>query len=117
MPRGCLTARLGDSYHRNASDCSPRTDTHGVPNQLASHFFPNTDGYQDTQAVDARDFFITWKLSVAVANCAAKGASCSIAFGGGPDQLERGDWSDGQPVIPLIRVEDPSTIPAIPGCK
>ena len=94
-----------------------RTDTHGTPAQLATHFFPNTDGYQDTQAVDARDFFITWKLSVAAADCVTKGTSCQYAFGGGAEQLYRGHWSDNALIAPLVRVADPATIPAIPGCN
>ncbi|SRR5579884_776772 len=89
------------------------------PYQLAIHFYPNTDGYNDTTGtpgVDARDFFITWKLSVAAANCVNYGTNCDYAFGGGPNELDRGLWSDGVPVKPLINVKDPVTIPPIPGC-
>lgn len=44
-----------------------QSDTHGTPQQLATHFFPNTTGYQDTAAIDNRDYNITWKLSTAMA--------------------------------------------------
>jgi pimeloyl-ACP methyl ester carboxylesterase len=96
-----------------------RTDLHGKPYQLASHFFPNTDGYNDTAPIDGRDFFITWKLSVAAASCVTTGSFCDYAFGGvkGSNQLDRGFWSDGVPVIPLTHPADPTTLPQIPGCK
>lgn len=94
-----------------------RTDLHGMPYQIANHFYPNTDGQGDTAAIDARDFYITWKLSVAAADCVNTGSFCDYAFGGGFNQLNRGIWSDGVPVTPLYHASNPGTIPQIPGCK
>ncbi len=98
-----------------------QTDTHGAPAQVANHFFPNTDGFNDNATIDNRDYNISWKLSVGTAEC---------VFGGGPDpgacvyglgagnllQIWMGRWSDGVPVRPMVYFADPTTLPAIPGC-
>ena len=93
------------------------SDTHGSPNQLANHFYPNTDGYGDTAAIDARDFYITWKLSVAAASCVTNGNYCDSAFGGQANELDRGTWSDNVAIAPLVDVADPTKLPPITGCK
>jgi hypothetical protein len=88
-----------------------RSDRHGTPQQIANHFYPNNTGRQDTAAVDARDFNITYRLSVAALDCTYKGTSCDVSFGGGSQaQVDLGVWSDGFPVTPLLFSTDPSTI-------
>ncbi len=85
-----------------------RSDRHGEPEQIANHFFPNSSGYNDTAAVDARDFYITYKLSVGLLNCAFYGVHCDYALGqGSPEQVDMGVWSDGRPNLPLQWIEDP----------
>jgi acetyl esterase/lipase len=83
-----------------------RSDRHGRPAQLGDHYFPNTSGYKDSAAVDARDFLVTYKFSVAAVNCAIFGTECEFAFGPRSDkQTSMGAWSDGVPVRPLERVD------------
>ena len=85
-----------------------QSDDWGSPAQISNHFFPDTIGFRDTAALDARDFFITFKLSVAALNCAFSGTDCEYALGDGSNkQVFMGEWSDGRPVRPMIWVEDP----------
>jgi hypothetical protein len=84
-------------------------DRHGDPAQPADHFFPTTGG--QFSPLDARDFFVTFKLSVAALNCAFSGKQCKHAFGGGAArQVDMGAWSDGTPVTPMVWVADPSAL-------
>jgi len=93
-----------------------RSDSHGAPAQIANHYFPNTNGYMDTAAVDARDYYITFKLSVAALNCTYKGTDCSVAFGAAlPEQITMGSWSDGVPLKQMLWSSDPSQVDTI--CK
>jgi pimeloyl-ACP methyl ester carboxylesterase len=85
-----------------------QSDDRGDPPLIANHYFPNCDGYRDTACIDARDYFVTFKLSVAALNCAFRGRDCAIAFGHGcPAQVDMGRWSDGVAVTPMICL-DPS---------
>jgi hypothetical protein len=99
-----------------------QSDTHGTPQQIGNHFFPNTTGYGDTYSIDNRDFNITWKLSVAMADCAFGNFTndpnaCTIALGAGhPLQTSMGVWSDGTPVKPLKFYSDPNNTPPVVGC-
>ncbi|MBI4589323.1 MAG: alpha/beta fold hydrolase [Candidatus Rokubacteria bacterium] len=89
-----------------------QSDTRGSPAQIANHFFPTTTGKRDTAAVDARDFYVTFKLSVGALNCVFLGTDCQYAFGkGAPEQIDMGTWSDGIPVKPMIWVTDPHSLP------
>ncbi len=93
------------------------SDTHGQPLQLATHFFPNTSGQWDTAAVDARDFFVTWKLSVATLNCTFNGTDCTTALGNGsPSQINMGTWSDGLPLNKMQWVPVPDLLPRSAVC-
>ncbi len=93
------------------------TDTHGTPQQLMTHWFPLTYTLKDDvrpYAVDDRDYNITWKLSIAVSNCAIYGTQCDYVFGNGPEnshgettQVDMGLWSDGTPVTPLLPIANP----------
>ena len=79
------------------------SDSHGVPAQLGTHFFPDTNGLMDDDSgVDDRDYNITWKLSVGLFNCALSGTDCSYGLGHGSiNQVNMGNWSDGTPVKTL----------------
>jgi acetyl esterase/lipase len=95
-----------------------RSDSTGTPAQIADHYFPNNSGAGTNATVDARDFNVTYRLSVAALNCAFRGADCNIAFGNGsPEQLFMGNWSNGAPVMPLQFVTNPNTLPPIAGCE
>jgi hypothetical protein len=88
-----------------------QSDYHGEPEQIANHYFPGTVGFRDTVAVDARDFYVTYKLSVGALDCAFSNIDCENMFGNGSDeQLYMGEWSDGQPIVPMLWVEDPSSL-------
>ena len=94
-----------------------RSDTRGYPAQLGNHFFPNNTGTYDTAAVDARDYYVSYKLSVAALNCALKGTDCEYALGNGdPRQLDMGKWSDGVAVKPLGWIANPDSLVPIPAC-
>ena len=88
-----------------------QSDGRGQPEQIANHYFPNNSGFFDTATVDARDFYVTFKLSVAALNCAFRGVDCEYALGNGSfEQVYMGEWSDGQPMNALIWVEDPNLL-------
>jgi hypothetical protein len=94
------------------------TDTTGTPQQLMSHWFPLTYTLRDDvrpYSVDDRDYNITWKLSIALSNCAVYGTDCNYVFGNGPlnaygetAQVDMGLWSNGVPVTPLLPISDPT---------
>lgn len=85
------------------------SDIHGMPWLAADHIYPKTAKWRGV--VDAHDYFITYKLSVAALNCVFRDEDCDYAFGNGhPNQVSLGEWSDGQPVVPLAWYEDPNTI-------
>lgn len=91
------------------------TDTRGTPAQLGNHYFPTNTGVFDTAPLDARDFYITYKLSVGALNCAFRGTDCDYAIGNGSAlQTDMGRWSDGVQIKPLAWVSDPSTLPVCP---
>jgi len=101
--------RLGNTADENKDFLLVVSDYHGFPQQIAHHYFPNTSGARDTTAVDARDFYVTFKLSVGALNCAFKGTDCEYALGNGSEQqVSMGQWSDGQPVQPMVWIEDPN---------
>ncbi|OEU83153.1 MAG: hypothetical protein BA865_15915 [Desulfobacterales bacterium S5133MH4] len=90
-----------------------QSDYHGSPEQIANHYFPNTNGYRDTAAVDARDFYVTFKLSVGALECAFRDTDCEYALGNGSfEQVDMGQWSDGQPMNAMVWVEDPNELEA-----
>jgi hypothetical protein len=93
------------------------TDNTGTPNQVGNHYFPNTYGFKDTAAIDNRDFYVTYKLSVAAAQCLTNGNSCSTFLGNGSvAQLYMGTWTNGQPIAPMSFYNDPTQLPPITGC-
>lgn len=87
------------------------SDSHGQPEQIANHYFPNTSGYSDTDAVDGRDFYVTWKLSVGALNCAFRGEDCAYGLGHGAlPQIDMGQWSDGTERTPMVWIQDPAEL-------
>jgi dienelactone hydrolase len=94
-----------------------RSDRRGKPEQLGNHHFPSSVDTYDTAAVDARDYYVTYKLSTAMASCAFSGQFCDVAFGhGSAEQTTLGLWSDGVPVIPMEFVANPAAL-TIAGCR
>ena len=94
------------------------SDMTGTPNQVGDHYYPNTYGYKDTAAIDNRDFYVTYKLSVAAATCVFGGTNCGIFLGNGSSQqLSMGTWTNGTPINPMSYYADPTMLPAIPGCS
>jgi hypothetical protein len=82
------------------------SDSHGTPAQLGNHWFPLTNGLNDTAAVDDRDYNVTWKLSVGLIDCTLAGTDCSyVLTHGGSQEVDMGLWSDGTPVQPLQIVQ------------
>jgi predicted esterase len=101
------TAQIPDE---NRNFLLVKSDRHGSPAQIANHFFPVAN-LDHPVSVDARDFFVTFKLSVAALNCAFDGTDCSYALGNGaPEQVDMGAWSDGVPVEPMVLVPDPADL-------
>ncbi len=93
------------------------TDNHGVPNQIGNHYYPATNGYMNDATVDARDYFVTWKLSEAAASCVFTGTYCSTFLGAGnTEQTTMSNWSDGVPVTPMSYYADPTQLPPVTGC-
>jgi pimeloyl-ACP methyl ester carboxylesterase len=82
------------------------TDHHGRPTLQADHLQPVTDG--PSGAVDAYDWYGTWKLLDALMSCRFQGTDCEYALGNTPEQRNLGQWSDGTPVIPLTVTDTPA---------
>ena len=94
------------------------SDMTGTPYQVGDHYYPNTYGYKDTAAIDNRDFYVTYKLSVAAAECLIIGSNCNVFLGNGSaEQLGMGTWTNGTPINPMSYYADPTTLPAITGCS
>jgi hypothetical protein len=88
-----------------------QSDNRGEPEQIANHYFPNNTGRNDTAAIDARDFYVTFKLSVGTFDCAFRGTNCTYALGNGSAvQIDMGKWSNGSAVTPMLWVEDPNEL-------
>jgi dienelactone hydrolase len=58
---------------------------------------------REPAVTDALDYYGTWKLFDALRDAAFENKNRDIALGGGPAQLNMGEWSDGTPVKPLKR--------------
>jgi hypothetical protein len=106
---------IGQVPNTNKNFLLVRTDSRGTPALIADHFFANTTGKLENAAVDARDFFVTYKLSVAALDCAFRNRNCTAALGAGaPVQVGMGSWSDGVPVKTMLYSDDPNTL--TPAC-
>ena len=119
---------VGDSFqHRIISTAQPTPfrnmlrqvpDDHGEPKVQAGHnecySLDKTfdTGLRNPTVVrsfrvgqtDAVDYFGYWKLFDAMSSCLREDKHCDIAFGFSDAQLSLGNWSDGQPIKPLIPV-------------
>lgn len=89
-----------------------RNDTYGKPGFLADHTFPTTFPAKFLGAIDARDFYITYKLSTALLNCTLLGSDCEYAAQGSAQQVDTGKWSDGTPIRRMEFFQDPAAIQA-----
>jgi len=91
-----------------------RSDAHGEPALIANHAAPAgtlnprprparalLGDFEHGGAIDALDWYGTWKLFDALSDCAFYHRECDAALGGGPAQLSMGSWSDGVPVKPM----------------
>ena len=100
-------------FEENKDFMLVRSDYRGRPAQVANHFFPSNVRFGDTADVDARDFFVTYKLSVGALNCAFRGTDCEFALGNGSnEQVDMGEWSDGTLVKEMAWIENPATLSA-----
>lgn len=99
------------------------SDHHGEPALIANHAAPsatlsgepfplpepgtraarwfNRPGRMHAGAVDALDWYGTWKLFDALTDAAFHGRDRAVALGGSPAQTSMGVWSDGVPVKPM----------------
>jgi len=91
-----------------------QTDRHGTPALVANHFAPAApaaaraprehallEDFEHAGAVDAMDWYGTWKLFDALSDAAFYGRERDVALGGGHAQTSMGEWSDGVAVTPL----------------
>ncbi len=94
-----------------------RSDDHGSPALLATHYtgitdflgpIPNVDAYYATIVQpDALDTWGIWKVSSGLFACAFTGENCAYALGSSDELLNMGTWSDGVPVRTLTASSDP----------
>jgi acetyl esterase/lipase len=119
---------------KNKDFVTVKSDRHGSPQLVASHFAPlapDEDYREEKRArlrdrlrdrlgkrlavaevmeaapVNALDFFGFWKLADALCACAFRGELADYALGGSYDQKSMGLWSDGIPVEPLEVTDSP----------
>ena len=92
-----------------------QTDRHGAPALVANHFAPAAPAnahaprrdpslfaeFEHAGAIDAMDWYGTWKLFDALGDCAFHDRECEVALGGSSAQTSMGTWSDGVPVKPM----------------
>jgi acetyl esterase/lipase len=81
-----------------------RSDAHGDPPLVADHAQPATGL---GTAVDALDWYGTWKGLDALMTCAFATEWCEYALGNTPEQRFMGEWSDGVPVSEALVTDDP----------
>jgi len=95
-----------------------QSDNHGKPALVADHFavcapLPVKHGERVNffvklaHALDALDFYGTWKLFDALCDAAFYGKNRRVALGDTPEQRFMGNWSDGVPVKELKVVVAP----------
>lgn len=116
-------ARALPAANRNVLELE--SDAHGAPALVANHAAPSAfaDGevapppsrlrlrfaqrfggagdLRDAGAVDALDWYGTWKLFDALSDAAFYGTHRDVALGGSAAQTSMGTWSDGVPVKPM----------------
>ncbi|HEY7162696.1 MAG TPA: alpha/beta hydrolase [Acidobacteriota bacterium] len=77
------------------------SDNHGTPPLIAHHGTPSTF------AVNALDFYGTWKLFDGLCDAAFYGMNREYALGNTSEQRNMGNWSDGVPVNKLAVTDHP----------
>jgi pimeloyl-ACP methyl ester carboxylesterase len=86
-------------------------DDHGVPALVADHFVPTSTSIQFLAyargALNAFDWYGTWKFLDALMGCSFAEKDCQYATGNTPQQRFMGTWSDGVPVTEAQVVADP----------
>ncbi len=85
------------------------SDRYGEPDLIASHFAPLSPKYTlgMYDAVDAMDYYSTWKLFDGLLDYAFYGIHKEFCLGNTPEQKFMGVWSDGTPVNELIVTDTP----------
>ncbi len=81
-----------------------RTDRYGTPPLVAGYAAPLADG--PAGALDALDWYGSWKWLDGLTTCALTHTNCPYAFGHTPEQRNMGRWADGRPVRPAIVSDD-----------
>ncbi len=81
-------------------------DARGQPPLEAGHLLPQTAGAG--AALDAMDWYGTWKLFDALTSCAFDERWCDTALGDSASQRFMGIWSDGVPVAEAQVTDDPA---------
>jgi acetyl esterase/lipase len=89
-------------------------DDHGQPAIVADHFVPVTTSVTffglSVGALNALDWYGTWKWADALMSCGFAGKDCQYALGDTPEQRFMGAWSDGTPVTEAQVESDPNTV-------
>lgn len=94
-----------------------QSEVRGIFDLRAGHEYP-TGLFGFGAGVDNLDYHGVWKLAVGAFNCGIYGEDCAYALGDGdPLQVNTGVWSDGQPAVPLVWVEDPMQLVPKPNCS
>jgi acetyl esterase/lipase len=107
-----IWARLGQVPADHKAYIRLIGDDHGQPAIVADHFVPLTTLVffgASVGALNALDWYGTWKLLDASMSCAFAGQDCQYAFGDTAQQRFMGTWSDGTPVAEAQVVADPGT--------
>ena len=65
-------------------------------------------------ALDAFDWYGTWKWFDALMSCSFANQDCQVAFGNAPEQRFMGTWSDDVPVTEAEVLANPASPAATP---
>jgi dienelactone hydrolase len=76
--------------------------------RLAERGLDLNNSSKEPAVTNALDYYGTWKLFDALCAAAFAGKFRDVALGGGPAQLDMGQWSDGTPVKPIKRLSAPA---------
>lgn len=80
-----------------------KSDDKGKPPLCADHSFHAVSRNPNNRlAINALDYYASWKYSVAILDCAFKNENCNYVFGESKQVTFMGNWSDGTPVRPCL---------------
>jgi len=90
------------------------SSSHATPCSIAPEFDNGVRNYIIRAAInrsetDAVDYFVYWKLTDALSDCAFYGKNCDYVFGNTKNQKYMGTWSDGRAVNPVTVFEKVDT--------